>query len=143
MVMRKRMKRTPVIFILIVTIGLYTACGKGGNGGSNQPAEVNLAVDTDPANGTVQAPSLGPFNLKVTITSAMPPNGVKIELSAKKDDGSNSAAFFTSTINSTNSVNNFSLTNTPSNVQSLVEIKVTSLTKASNQWTGSYRYSRK
>ena len=100
-------------------------------------------MDLDPPNGTVQAASVGPFNLKVTITSTMPSNGVKIEISAKKDDGSGAAAFYTSNGNTSNAVSNFSLTNTPLNVPCLVEVKVTSLTKSSNQWTGSYRYSRK
>lgn len=136
------MKRITVLFALIVSVCVFPGCGKGGGGGGN-PTEANLVVEIDPANGTVQAPSLGPFNLKVTITSTMPPNGVKIEISAKKDDGSGAAPFFTSSGNSSASVNNFSITSTPANVQCLVEVKVTSLTKASNLWTGSYRYSRK
>jgi hypothetical protein len=37
----------------------------------------------------------------------------------------------------------FTITNTPVGVQCIVEIKVTSLSKSSNQWTGSYHYSRK
>jgi hypothetical protein len=73
----------------------------------------------------------------------MPPSGVKIEVSAKKDDGSGAPAFFSTSTNTSTSVNNFSITSTPSGVQCLVEVKVTSLTKSTNQWSGSYRYSRK
>ena len=138
------MKQLVLFFTLLVIVCASPACGKGGGGGSNQqPNEANLVVETDPSNGTVQAPSIGPFNLKVTITSAMPPNGVKIEISAKKDDGSGSGPFFSTTVNTSTGVNNFSITSTPSNVQCLVEVKVTSLTKSTNQWSGSYRYSRK
>jgi hypothetical protein len=140
------MKRIVIFLALIATINLFPACSKGGGGGGgggNPPNEANLVVDIDPANGIVQAPSLGPFNLKVTISSTMPSGGVKIEVSAKKDDGSGSAAFFTSSANTSTSVSNINITNTPSSVQCLVEVKVTSLSKSSNTWSGSYRYSRK
>ena len=139
------MKRITVVFALMMSVFVLPHCSKGGGGGGggNPSNEANLVVDIDPANGTVQAPAIGPFNLKVTITSTMPPSGVKIEISAKKDDGSGAAAYFTSSSNTSNGVNNFSITNTPANVQCLVEVKVTSLTKSSNVWTGSYRYSRK
>lgn len=135
------------LLLMTLTFGILLtllACKKGGGGGGGSNSnEANLTVDLDPANGTVQAPSLGPFNLKVSITSAMPPNGVKIEVSAKKDDGSGSAAFFTNSGNSTSAVNNYSITSTPATVQCLVEVKVTSLTKSTNTWSGSYRYSKK
>jgi predicted component of type VI protein secretion system len=135
------MKRIALFFTLFTTLFLFSQCHKGPD--NNRPNEVNLTVETDPANGIVMAPSIGPFNLKVTITSVIPPSGVKIEVNAKKDDGSNSAPYFTTSTNTSNAVTNFNITNTPSNVQCLVEIKVTSLTQSSNQWTGSYRYSRK
>jgi predicted component of type VI protein secretion system len=135
------MKRIALFLTLFATLFLFSQCHKGPD--NNRPNEVNLTVETDPANGIVMAPSIGPFNLKVTITSVIPPSGVKIEVNAKKDDGSNSAPYFTTSTNTSNAVTNFNITNTPSNVQCLVEIKVTSLTQSSNQWTGSYRYSRK
>jgi hypothetical protein len=137
------MKVIAVFFALITGVWAFSGCKKGGGGGNNPPAEANLVVEIDPANGTVQAPSLGPFNLKITITSTMPPSGVKIEINAKKDDGSGSTPYFTSAVNTSNSISNFNIVNTPATVQCLVEIKVTSLSKSSNQWSGSYRYSRK
>jgi hypothetical protein len=131
-------------FVIISVLGLCLSIGCK-KGSSNPPptSEANLVVQTNPANGSFQLPSIEPFNLTVTITSTMPPGGVKIDVSAKKDDGSGSAPFFTTSINSTSSVNNFTITSTPIGVQCLVEIKVTSLSKSSNQWTGSYHYSRK
>ena len=104
--------------------------------------KADLVVTTDPANGSLQPPALGPYYLKVSISSTLPPNGVKIEITAKKDDGSNTI-FFTSSGNKTTPVNDFTITGTPVATQCLVEIKVTSLTKASNIWSGSYRYSSK
>lgn len=118
-----------------------SGCKKGGGGGGGTN-EANLAVTTNPAAGSVQVPSLGPFNLSVTITSTMPPGGVKIEVTAKRED--NNTQFFSQTINNTSSANsNFSITNTPALVSCIVDIKVTSNSKPTNTWSGSYRYSRK
>lgn len=119
--------------------------GSGGSGGNPppDPPEANLVVTTDPPNGAMVAPALGPYAVKVTITSAMPPQGVKIETKVRKDDGSGAPAFFNNSINSSNAVNNISFTGVPANTVCLVEVKVTSLSKASNTWSGSYRFSSK
>ena len=117
--------------------------GGGGGGGGGGTPEVNLVVTTDPAVNSLQAPSLGPFSVKVTVTSTMPPSGVKIDVSAKKDDGTNSAAFFTTTSTTSTAATTFTITNTPASTQCLVNITVTSVSKPTNQWTGSYRYARK
>jgi hypothetical protein len=141
---------TLFIVCLAMSLLILPACKKGGGGGGTPdppppppPTEADLVVTLNPANGSVQAPALGPFNLTVTVTSTMPTNGVKIEVSAKKDDGSGSAAYYSTSVNSTTSINNFTITNTPPGVQCLVDVKVTSLTKPTNIWTGSYRYSSK
>jgi hypothetical protein len=137
------MKITPgFIGFLIMSLCIVSACGKGGGGGTPPPAEANLAVTTDPPDGMVQLPALGPYNVKVSITSTMPSNGVKIDITAKKDDGTNTV-FFTTSANKTTAVNDFTITGTPAATQCLVEIKVTSLTKATNTWSGGYRYSSK
>ena len=131
-----------LVGITVMTLVTFSSCGGGSSDSPPPPSEANLAVTTDPANGTVQAPALGPYNLKVSITSNMPPNGVKIDITAKKDDGSNTV-FFSTSVNRTTAVNDFTLTGTPAATQCLVETKVTSLTKPSNIWSGSYRYSSK
>ena len=132
--MVKSLVLTSFLFSLFLTVG----CKK-----SSSSSEANLAVQTNPSSGSFLLPSIEPFNLTVTITSAMPPSGVKIEVTAKKDDGSGSAPFYSTSVNTSNPVSNFNITNTPVGVQILVEIKVTSLSKSSNMWTGSYHYSRK
>lgn len=132
-------------FFLIGSILISSGCKKssGGGGGGGTP-EANLTVTTNPPIGQTQPPSNGPFDLTITITSTMPPGGVKIEVNARKDDGTNPAPFFTQTIASTtNSVTNISITNTPPATQVIVDIKVTSLSKSTNTWSGVYRYSRK
>ena len=105
--------RTVLRFVGIAVMTLITvsSCGGGGDDSPPPPAEANLAVTTDPGNGTVQPPALGPYNLKVTITSTMPPNGVKIDVTAKRDDGTNTV-FFSTSVNRTCS-NDFTITSTP------------------------------
>ncbi|MGQ0739519.1 MAG: hypothetical protein ACT4OJ_10700 [Bacteroidota bacterium] len=128
---------------LISSFIISSGCKKSGGGGGGGTNEANLVVTTNPPAGSVQAASFGPFDLTVTITSAMPSGGVKIEVTAKRDDGSN-IQFFSQTISNTSAAtSNFSITNTPQLIQCLVEIKVTSNSKPGNVWTGSYRYSRK
>lgn len=135
-----------VFFSLLFAV---SSCGKksGGGGGTTPPPptpeEATLAVTLNPANGSLQAPALPPFNLTVSITSTMPANGVKIEVTAKKDDGSGGAAFYSTSVNSTSATNNFTITGATTGVLNLVEVKVTSLTKATNVWTGSYRFTSK
>jgi hypothetical protein len=136
------MKKLSFVLLLLAAVFAITpACKKSGGGGGT--TEANLVVETTPANGSTQAAAPGPnFPLKIEIKSTMPASGVKIEISAKKD-GSSDPAFFTSSNNSTAPQNNYSITGTPANVMCIVSITVTSLSKPSNVWTGSYRYSSK
>jgi hypothetical protein len=133
------MQKIFVIVAVLSGVFLYPACKKGSS--NPPPSEADLVVQTNPAVSSILLPGIEPFNLTVTITSTMPSSGVKIDVSAKRED--NSSVFYTESRNSTSASNNFTITNTPIGVQCIVEIKVTSLSKSSNQWTGSYRYSRK
>ena len=131
-----------LILFFISSVIISSGCKKGGGGGGG--SEANLVVTTNPPINQTQLPSNGPFNLTITITSTMPPGGVKIEVNARKDDGTNPAPFFSTTIASTsNATTNITITNTPAATQCIVDIKVTSLSKSTNTWTGVYRYSRK
>jgi hypothetical protein len=133
------MKRLSVLFLFAALALVVTpACKK--SGGST---EATLAVTITPVNGSTNLNLLGPdFPLKVEITSAMPPSGVKIEIAAKKD-GSADPAYFTSSNNSNAAVNNYTITSTPSSVTCVVTVTVTSVSNSGNKWTGSYRYSKK
>jgi hypothetical protein len=138
------MKTTMLKVWVALLIGTaFVSCGKGGGGGGST-TEATLAVTTNPpANGGVQAAAPGPdFDLSVTITSVMPPKGVTIVISAYVD-GSPSSPFFTKTSSSTQAINDFTITGTPAQQTCDVSITVTSNTKSSNTWTGSYRYSMK
>lgn len=140
--MRFAVQRWPLMAIIL--LGMI-ACGKGkgSDGPVPEPEEANLAVVTDPANASVVAPALGPYSVKVSVTSVMPPTGVKIEVRARKDDGSGAPAFYTTSVNSTNAVNSIDILNVPANTVCRVEIKVSSLSKPANVWDGSYRFSSK
>lgn len=128
------------LLTLLIIFAVTPACKKSSSGGSG---EATLVVETTPANGSNNLNILGPdFPLKVEIKSAMPASGVKIEISAKKD-GSGDPAYFTASNNSTAPQNNYTITNTPSAVTCIVNIKVTSVSNNSNTWSGSYRYSKK
>ena len=101
-----------------------------------------LQIETSPATGSVQAAAPGPdFPLVVTVKSAMPPAGVKIDVSARPEGSS--VAFFTQSANSTNAVNNFTITGTPLAITCVVEVTVTDQANTVNKGTASYRYSRK
>lgn len=127
-----------------LVFGMAGNCKKGSGGGGGGGGETPLAVTLNPpANSTQPAAPQADFPLTVSITSTMPPQGVTIDVSAKKDDGSGAPPFFTQTTNTSGANNNFNITGTPVGVVCITEVTVTSRTQATNKWTGSYRYSRK
>lgn len=129
-----------LILIVAVVLGITPNCGskKTDDTCSSQPA---VSAATSPTVNSVQAPSPGPtFPLRVTVSN-LPTTGVSITVKAKPEAGG--ADFFSETRNTNTSVNDFTITGTPVNVASIVEITVTSSNCSNNKWTGSYRYSRK
>ena len=139
-------KRVLQIFTVPVIIFSVWSCSDkgGGGGGGGGGSEANLAVTLNPPAGSNQpaAPQVD-FPLTVSITSAMPPQGVTIDVTAKKDDGSGAGPFFSESRSSTITNNNFTITGTPTGVVCLTTVTVTSKTKASNTITLTYRYTRK
>lgn len=127
-------------FIIGLILSIITLAGCQKNGGGSK--EENLVVETSPAaNGQLETPSPEQdFPLRVTIKSAMPAGGVKIDITGKPDGG---GAFFTVSKSTTTAINDFTITGTPSRVVSVIEITVTSNITSSNRWTGTYKYSRK
>lgn len=130
------------LIFLPVLLFVMPSCSKGG-GGSDNPSEENLKVTTSPAiNGQVEAPSVGPdFPLTVTVTSRMPPQGVRIDVTAVPDGSG--TAFFTESKTTSAATTNFTITNTPPAVQCRVTVTVTSISKPANKVTGFYIYSKK
>ncbi|MBL7768954.1 MAG: hypothetical protein JNK20_08270 [Flavipsychrobacter sp.] len=121
---------------------LLPSCSGGGD--DPEPAEENLVITTTPVlNGQQEAVAPGPnFPLTVTVSSKMPPQGVRIEVSARPD-GSGTTPFFTANQTTSNATTNFTITNTPQLTVSRVTVTVTSVSKPGNNKTGFYLYSRK
>jgi len=137
------MKQRPAaanIFALLIVIIACTPFLSGCGGGKNT-AEADLAVTTTPASGSTQAPDVGPFNLNVTITSAMPAKGVTIAIKATPDGST--TAFFEKSTSTTSKSNDFTVTGQQVAQVNVVYITVTSNSKSANTWSGSYRYSAK
>jgi len=135
------MKRTLFLALTVVMIlGLMPNCKKK-KGDDPCATQTAISATTSPAINSVQAPSPGPnFPLRITITN-LPSTGVSITVKAKPEAGG--TEFFSETRNSTTAVNDFTITGTPLNVVSIVEITITSSNCPANKWTGSYKYSRK
>lgn len=135
------MKKISLYLVGLLAVAMLVfSCGKKND---STPDEAGVTAQTTPAINSNNLNQLGPdFPLKVEITSAMPPKGVKIDISASKD-GSSDPAYFTTSSTTSAPENNFTITSTPSGVTCVVNITVTSVTKSSNVWKGQYRYSKK
>lgn len=126
------------LFVFLVT----SSCQK--NVRPTTPEEENLSVETTPTslNNHVESPAPGPdFTLKVTVKSKMPSGGVKIDVVARPENSQ--TPFYTNSRSNSLVDNSFTITNTPRTISCIVQTTVTSLSKSSNVWTGSFRYSRK
>ena len=135
--MKKWLLHIVIVPAIIFSIG---SCSDKGGGGSGD--EANLAVTLNPpANSTQPAIPQIDFPFTVSITSAMPPQGVTIDVKAAPDGSTTN--FFTESTSTSSANTNFTIKNTPTGVVCVATVTVTSKTKATNTWTGSYRYSRK
>ena len=124
---------------VIMTLGIFATCKKKSDSCSGQPA---ITATTTPAVNSVEAPAPGPdFSLHVAITSTVPSAGVDVQVKARPENST--TPFFTQTKSSFISGIDFTITGTPINIPSIVEITITSKSCSSIKWTGSYRYSRK
>lgn len=134
------MKKSYVLLVvLLIAIAGGSACKKSGGGDCNEP---RLQFATTPALNSVEPAAPGPnFPLQVNITDNLPTGGVTIIVTARPD--ASQTTFFSETRNSNSASNAFTITNTPSDVLSVVEITVTSRSCNTNTATGTYRYSRK
>src|SRR6187200_3729343 len=136
--MKKGLLQLFIVPAIILGIGSCSDKGGGGGGGGGG-GEANLAVTLNPPAGSTQpaAPQID-FPLTVSITSAMPPQGVTIDVKAAPDGSTTN--FYTESKSTTAANNNFTITGTPTGVVCVVTVTVTSKTKATNTVTLSYRY---
>ena len=136
--MKQRFASKGIPAILVVALILFLS----GCGGGKSTPEQTLTVTTTPASGSTQAPAVGPtFDLKVNITSAMPAKGVTIAITAAPDGSATN--YFSTSRSTTTASNDFTISGQEVANVNVVTITVTSNSKSSNTWTGSYRYSAK
>lgn len=139
--MKKGLLQLFIVSAIILGIG---SCSdkSGGGGGGGGGGEANLVVTLNPPAGSTQpaAPQID-FPLTVSITSTMPSQGVTIDVKAAPDGSTTN--FFTESKSATTPTTPFTILNTPTGIVCVATVTVTSKTKATNTWTGSYRYTRK
>ena len=137
--MKQRFAFKGMLAILIIALAPML-WGCGGGGGKSTP-EPSLTVTMTPANGTVVAPSLVPFNLNVTITSTMPAGGVTISVIATKDGSA--TPFFSDSRSKKTASNDYTITGQSLGDLNADTVTVKSNSTPSNTWTGSYRFTQK
>jgi hypothetical protein len=126
--MKRLLLQLFVSLAIIFGIANCSSKGGGGGGGGGGGTEANLAVTLNPPANSVQpAAPQADFPLTVSITSAMPPQGVTIDVKVAQDGSSTN--FFTETRSSTTANNNFTITGTPVGVVCVTTVTVTSKTK--------------
>jgi hypothetical protein len=136
----------PVCAFIILLAG-SSSCGKGTDPVPPVvvPAEVDLVVSTTPTISSILTPAALGSGLPVTvnISSAIPSGGVKIDVTAKLETGSSN--FFTGgTAKSTTAANSFTVTSIPTGGQACIcTVTVTSLSKPTNFWSGTFRFANK
>ena len=123
--------------ILMLLMPLLFSCG--GSKGSDTPvtpAEENLAVNLSAS--AIQISTSNLYQLAVNITSKMPAQGVTVKIDVKRED--NAASVYSIQANSSLASSNFTISPLPpGQIYCAATVTVTSVTKATNVWTGSFR----
>ncbi len=142
--MKTTNKASQHLLILLLISGLLS-CGKSSSGGGVVPpppteADIVFAIDIDPGSGIYAA--LGASqDVKITISSRMPPSGITADISVKKD--SDNSVVSSATLTSTVSPLTVSLSNLPPGVVCTATFTLTSKTKSTNTATKSFKIARK
>lgn len=137
----------PICTIILLSAAL-SSCSKGGGDTPTPPVvvtEADLVVTTTPVVDAILTPAALGSGLPVTvnISSVLPSGGVKIDVTAKLETGG--ANFFTGgTTKSTTTANSFTVLNIPTGGQACIcTITVTSLSKPTNLWSGTFKFANK
>ena len=86
----------------------------------------------------IQISTSNAYVLTVNITSKMPAQGVTVKVDVKRED--NGAAVYNIQANSSLSSSNFTISPLPpGQIYCTATVTVTSVTKATNVWTGTFR----
>ena len=119
--------------LIWISLPLLFSCGSKG---SDTPTEDNLVVNLSAT--AIQISTSNAYVLTVTITSKMPAQGVTVKVDVKRED--NGAAVYNIQANSSLSSSNFTISPLPpGQIYCTATVTVTSVTKATNVWTGTFR----
>ena len=123
-----------LIVVLFFSI-LVAACGSK-SPAPPPPSEQSIAFTHNAGNNVLNpGPSL---NFNVTLTSAMPAAGIKVEVSTKEEASGNTVGT-NSSVNSSSATVNVGVSGLPRQLWCIVTIKVTSVSTASNSTTQTFR----
>ena len=100
------------------------------------PTEQPIAFTHNAGNNVLNPGSS--LNFAVTLTSAMPAAGIKVEVSTKEEASGNTVGT-NSSVNSTSATVNVGVSALPQQLWCIVTIKVTSASTASNSATQTFR----
>lgn len=141
------------LVLLFVPIMFY-ACSKGGDSPTPTPPPVVVVVEADiafkveiPASTEVDYTKIygaigGTQAINVNVTSALPKDGVTIDVKVTKD-ADNSSVFTNNISSSTAGTNAINITSLSPGVLSTVTVVVTSKTKTSNTATKTFKIAAK
>ena len=141
------------LVLLFVPIMFY-ACSKGGDSPTPTPPPVVVVVEADiafkveiPASTEIDYTKIygaigGTQAINVNVTSALPKDGVTIDVKVTKD-ADNSSVFANNISSSTAGTNAINITSLSPGVLSTVTVVVTSKTKTSNTATKTFKIAAK
>ncbi len=122
--------------ILLSVILLLESCGSKSPTPPPPPTEQPIAFTHNAGNNVLNpGPSL---NFNVSLTSAMPAAGIKVEVSTKEEASGNTVGT-NSSVNSTSATVNVGISALPRQLWCIVTIKVSSVSTASNSATQTFR----
>ena len=124
-------------FLILIVVIAFISCGKKGGGGVVTPKEDNIAFTVDAANSNISPGSSFSFNVK--LTSAMPAQGIKIEITAIDDVSGSSITPQNAAVSSSSTTTSVSIINLPQQKWVDVTVKVSSVATPTNYATQQFK----
>ena len=130
------MKKSIHLLISIIIITVFITCSKKGGGGGTSK-EDNIAFTIDASNGSILPGSSFSFNAK--LTSAMPAQGIKIEITANDDVSGSNITPQNAAVQSSSITTSVSVINLPQQKWVDVTVRVSSVATPTNYATQTFK----